>query len=44
MRLLTCLSNSDNIVASEDGRDAVRLNGRRRVVSAQFNILQHDRV
>jgi hypothetical protein len=41
---LASLRNSDNVVSSQNGRDAVALNGRRHVVLAKLDVLKHDGV
>lgn len=43
-RSRTSLSNANDVMALENGRDTVRLNGRRHFVFAEFNVFQHDRV
>jgi hypothetical protein len=41
---LTSLRNSDNVMSSQDGGDAVALNRRRRLVLAELDVRKHDGV
>lgn len=41
---LTSLCNADNVNVLEDRWQAVRLDGRRNLVPAKLNVVQHDRM
>ena len=43
-KILTCLGNSDQVMAHLDGRDAILLDGSRCLITRHLNILQHDGV
>lgn len=44
MKVRTSLSNSDNVVTLQDGRQAVRLDRRRHSVATELDVLKHDRM
>ena len=44
LTILTSLRNSDHVVPSQNGWDAIRLDRSWRTILAQLDILKHDRV
>lgn len=43
-RIVTCLGDSDHVIAHLDGRQAVTLNGSRGLITSKLNVVQHSRM